>query len=188
MAPQPVKKVISPRSLHPSKLKNEKINIIDGFAEAPIQNLEVSINRWFVKSLGHKLGGYAYIERRIEENAKSIYTFKILNSSKMDIWIGLEQEDPKYEWWLWLKNGVIFQTQGSGWEDFTKEKISKGGEITMGIEDGAVTYFYNKKNVGTAFWDDRLKNPNSIHPIVFLQNKDDVVGVEEGQVIRMVPK
>jgi hypothetical protein len=50
-----------------------------------------------------------------------------------------------------LKNGVIFQTQGSGWEDFTKEKISKGGEITMGIEDGAVTYFYNKKNVGTAF-------------------------------------
>jgi hypothetical protein len=53
-----------------------------------------------VKSLGHKLGGYAYIERRIEENAKSIYTFKILNSSKMDIWIGLEQEDPKYEWWL----------------------------------------------------------------------------------------
>lgn len=51
-------------------------------------------------------GGLAYVQRRVVPGAVNIYRFRVTTSlERMNTWIGVEHQNPKFEFWLRLKDG-----------------------------------------------------------------------------------
>lgn len=59
-------------------------------------NIELSQDRKFIKKKSSflKTSGYAYVDRPLEAGSKCIFSFRIVESLKMDIQLGFEQEMP----------------------------------------------------------------------------------------------
>jgi hypothetical protein len=52
----------------------------------------------------------------------------------MNIWIGMEHQDPKYEWWFRLSDGKKFESEENEWLDYSVSKIKNGDVITMALD------------------------------------------------------
>ena len=80
-------------------------------------------------------GGLVYYTRKIKPTCINTYRFGVSNSSKFNIWIGLEQQEPKYEWWFRLSDGKKFESDDNEWLPYSDIKIKNGDIVTM-IVDG----------------------------------------------------
>ena len=69
----------------------------------------------------------------------------------MDIWIGCEQQTPKYEWWYRLMKGTKYDSDDPEWQHFTHVRPKPGDIVTMVIEEGNMTFYNNQDLVGVAF-------------------------------------
>ena len=47
--------------------------------------------------------------------------------------------------------------------------------ISIGVDNGEVTYFFNQRSIGIPFKDASIINPQNLYPIVYIGNKEDVV-------------
>ena len=58
----------------------------------------------------------------------------------LNIWIGLEQISPKYEWWVRLKDGKKFESKDNAWFDFGNIGAQNNDVITMIVDGENVSY------------------------------------------------
>ena len=71
----------------------------------------------------------------------------------MNIWIGLEMTEPKFESWFRLQDGKKFDTSSNQWTEYTSSKVVNGDIITMTVENNILSYKLNDIDLGRAFID-----------------------------------
>ena len=164
----------------------------DEFDTKTKNNTEISKDRKFAKKREHiKEGATVNLKRKVIPGKKNMFSFRIVETNKSDIWVGCQMKpmksEKRFEWWIRLWDGKIYSSQTKSWKPFTKKPISafKDDIITMMVENGRITYYLNSKLLGVAFKDDRLNTSERIFPMLFLGDEGDsaVVEVLPGQLI-----
>lgn len=123
------------------------------------------------------------LKRRVKELCVNTFNYKILGSRNLNIWIGAEISDPKYEWWFKLDNGTVFCSDQNSWQQYSSQKVVLGDIITMVIEGDTMTFYLNSKSLGVAFKDPKLKTHNLVSPCIFLSSASDRVEVLKGKLV-----
>ncbi len=123
-------------------------------------------------------GGLIYLSRTVDPRKCNVFRFRILETSQADIWIGVERKDPKFVWFFRLWNGMKCDSSGVSLE-YTGTKARSGDVIQMIIDRGRLSFILNTDNLGIAFEDSRLMEPE-VSPFVFMHTNDDWVEVLRG--------
>ena len=119
-------------------------------------------------------GGLTFVQRKVKPGSVNTYRFRVTNSKSMNIWIGLEHEEPKYEWWFWLKDGWKFESKDNEWVEYTSGRVQNGDVITMIVDGEHATFKVNDVDLGVAFTDQKLLN-NWVFPCIFIVDVPDQV-------------
>lgn len=112
------------------------------------------------------------------------YNFKI-KSSKMKIWIGVQNQDPKYEWWMRLSDLSKFQSEDNEWTEFAQGKVKSGDVVSLILNGESMKFMINGHDLGQAFLDRRLLS-KKLYPCVFIEDANDAVTVLKGSITQMV--
>ena len=110
------------------------------------------------------------------------YRFKIQASKKMNLWVGMQQTEPRYEWWVRLNDGKKFDSGDNAWSDYTDYKFKPGDIVEMTSNGENVSFSVNDKPLGNAFADRRLAGEN-IFACVFIVDGGDFVHALKGSVV-----
>ena len=97
----------------------------------------------------------------------------------MNVWIGLEQREPRYEWWLNLSTGHKFETASNAWVPFTSNKVEVGEVVLMMVEGDTLSYKVGSTHLGVAFRSEKLRS-GKVDPCVFVQDVPDKVHILRG--------
>ena len=127
-----------------------------------------------------KEGGYGFVKWAINPDGKNIYNFVVTASVEMDIWVGIQWEEPQYEWWVNLRDGHIFESKEPSWKPFTDAEFQIGDLISLGVHNGIFSLFHNWKKVGDPFKSKLLRESENMYPSVYMTNKKDTVWVSDG--------
>lgn len=128
-------------------------------------------------------GGLVYVNREIDHSFINTFRFKVIKSKNMEIWIGLEKKKPRLEWWFWLRDGAVYDSDSGDWMPYAKPVIAMGNdEISMQLDGSELSFIVNGKNLGVAFNDKWLSEP-LIRPFVFIGNHQDKVEILDGMTL-----
>lgn len=110
--------------------------------------------------------------RKVKPGCVNVFRFRAL-SSRLNCWIGLEQLNPKYEWWFRLKDGKRFESEDNQWIEFSNTANIKSGDIIQMTVDGEnLSFKVNDRDLGVCFTDPKFKG-NDIYPCVFIIDVQD---------------
>ena len=127
-------------------------------------------------------GGVVFLNREVDPNACNLFEFRVRYSESLDVWLGIERESPKFEWWFNLQKGQKFQSALDRWDHYTDRVPSQDETVVMKVEGDQLSYSIGGENLGICYIDERLKF-GSIRPIVYIGDSSGEVSVLPGKVI-----
>jgi len=98
----------------------------------------------------------------------------------MNIWIGTRNDSPMRERWFSLFDGKKYDSSVDDWMPYSSLTIQEGDVIGVQISDSRMSYTLNDMNLGVAFLDDQLKDPN-MRVCVYMLDPDDEVWAMAGR-------
>lgn len=146
---------------------------------------------WARLSLDHKPLSL-YLNTTVQENVRNLFTFKIVKSSQMNIYVGLRSCGPSFKhlkthisWKFSLSNlSTIYSNpmypELNKIQGYSKATITEGDSVSLRISGERLELLLNGHSLGTAFKSKEFVEDVTLKPFVILVDKDDTVEVCNG--------
>jgi len=106
-----------------------------------------------------------------QERMVNEFTYKVLKYK--DILIGLECDDPNFEWWWRPKKSLKYRTGLKKGETFTNVILVAGDLISLVVKKDEISILVNNSPLGILFRDANLLKFDQIFPFVYISSTED---------------